>query len=184
MLANSNNAVFGDCTAQRGYFDGGRCPADQIAILERFVPITFGGAPNFVDAATAWAWPDRVRRELTYLSGGSPQLFRISSQPLRPFLGWLVGKSGPTTQLSIGRVVALNWSGWINYGVGQAWFTGQFVVQGLTGNFSAGGDSGSSVWTWDGIRYPVGLLFAGAAASRSGNPMPWVVSALDINLYT
>jgi hypothetical protein len=185
VLANSNNAVFGDCICQPGPYDGGRCPDQQIAILERFCPIVFGGATNYVDCATGWCWPDRVRRELVYLYGGVPQFFRISGQPLYPQLGWNVGKSGRTTQLTSGRIVALNWSGWINYGVGSAWFAGQFVVQGFGGAaFSAGGDSGSSVWTWDATRYPVGLLFAGGGGYTICNPMPWVVSALDINLYT
>ncbi|MGH2532407.1 MAG: hypothetical protein ACRDJW_08880 [Thermomicrobiales bacterium] len=184
VIANSNNAVFGDCISQPGRYDGGSCPAYQIAILERFIPIAFGGATNYVDCATGWCWPDRVRRELIYLYSGTRQFFRISSQPLYPQLGWNVGKSGRTTQLTVGRIVALNWSGWINYGVGYAWFAGQFVVQGFSGNFSAGGDSGSSVWTWDSTRYPVGLLFAGGGGYTICNPMPWVVSALDINLYT
>jgi len=184
VLANSNNAVYGDCICQPGPYDGGSCPTYQIAILERFVTIAFGGATNYVDCATGWCWPDRVRRELVYLSGGAAQYFRISSQPLYPQLGWNVGKSGRTTQLTVGRIVALNWSGWINYGVGYAWFAGQFVVQGFSGDFSAGGDSGSSVWTWDSTRYPVGLLFAGGGGYTICNPMPWVVSALDINLYT
>ncbi len=184
VLANSNNAVFGDCICQPGPYDGGSCPAYQIAILERFCPIVFGGTTNYVDCATGWCWPDRVRRELVYLSGGAVQFFRISSQPRYPQLGWNVGKSGRTTQLTVGRIVALNWSGWINYGVGNAWFAGQFVVQGYSGNFSAGGDSGSSVWTWDSTRSPVGLLFAGGGGYTICNPMPWVVAGLDINLYT
>jgi hypothetical protein len=41
VLVNSNSAVFGDCICQPGPADGGRCPQDQIAILERFGPINF-----------------------------------------------------------------------------------------------------------------------------------------------
>lgn len=184
VAANSNNAVYGHCICQPGPYDGGKCPAHQIAILERFVPIAFGGAANYVDCATGWCWPDRVRRELVYLYGGAPRYFRIGGSPCWPKLGAYVGKSGRTTQLTVGRIVALNWAGWINYGVGHAWFTGQFVVQGNSGNFSAPGDSGSSVWTWDAARCPMGLLFAGGGGYTICNPMPWVVSALDINLYT
>ena len=154
VLANENTAVFGDCICQPGPYDGGRCPADQIAILERFVPIRFGGPANYVDCADGWCWPDRVRRELVYLSGGAVRFFRISNRPLYPQLGWNVGKTGRTTQLTVGRIVALNWSGWVGYGSGRAWFVGQFVVQGHSGNFSLPGDSGSSVWTWDANRYP------------------------------
>jgi len=185
VIANSNNAAYGDCICQPGPYDGGSCPNDQIAILERFVPIQFGGATNYVDCATGWCWPDRVRREFIYLSGGNANYYRCASSPLMPQLGWYVLKSGRTTQLTGGRIVSLGWSGWINYGGGSnAWFAGQFVVQGTSGDFSAGGDSGSCVVTWDSTRYPTGLLFAGGGGYTICNPMPWVVSALDINLYT
>jgi len=107
VLANSNNAVFGDCITQPGPADRGRCPQDQVAILERFVPINFAGGVNFVDCATGWAWPDRVRRELVYLSGGTPTFFRISSAPVAPALGMLVGKTGRTTHTESGYRVAL-----------------------------------------------------------------------------
>ena len=184
VLANSNNSVFGDSVLQPGRYDGGTHPNDQIAITERFVPLQYGGAVNYVDAATAWAWPDRVRRELIYPSGGGYSFFRIGSVPQYPALGNVVGKTGRTTQLTQGTVVALNWSGWVNYGApGNAWFVGQFVVQG-SGNFSAGGDSGSVIWKWESGLAPVGLLFAGGGGYTIANPMPWVVYFLDINLYT
>ena len=109
VLANSNNARLGDCICQPGPLDGGRCPQDQVAILERFVPINFAGGVNYVDCATGWAWPDRVRRELIYLSGGSPVYFRS------PSVGMLVGKSGRTTQLRMGRITAINVSVNVNY---------------------------------------------------------------------
>ncbi len=184
VLANSNNAAFGDSIIQPGRYDGGTHPADQIAILERFVPIQFGGARNYVDAATGWCWPDRVRRELIYPSGGSYQLFRIGSNPVYPQLGWTVGKTGRTTQLTQGRIVSINWSGYVNYGVGTAFFVGQMVVQAASGNFSAGGDSGSSIWKWEAGLPPTGLLFAGGGGYTIASPMPWVTHLLDVNLYT
>jgi hypothetical protein len=185
VLANSNNANAGDCIAQPGYYDGGRCPADQIAILESYVPIRFGGPANYVDAATAWCWPDRVRGEHIYRSGTSLHLFNVGSSPLYPQLGMIVGKTGRTTQLTQGRITQLGFSGWVNYGVGYAWFTGQFIVQSTSGGpFSAGGDSGSWVWQWVGGLPPVGLLFAGGGGYTICNPMPWVTSLLDVNLVT
>ena len=186
VLANSNNANAGDCIVQPGPFDGGRCPADQVAILESFVPIRFGGPTNFVDAATAWAWPDRVRREHIYRSGNSLNLFRVGSNPIFPQLGMIVGKTGRTTQLTQGRVVNRTWSGWVNYGsAGNAFWAGQFLVVSTTGGpFSAGGDSGSWVWQWTSGLPPVGLLFAGGGGYTICNPMPWVTQLLDVNLYT
>lgn len=185
VLANSNNAVFGDCICQPGPFDGGRCPQDQIAILERFVPINFSGGVNFVDCATGWAWPDRVRRELVRLVGGAPAFFRIGALPVNPVLGMLVGKSGRTTQLTVGRITGVGVTIRVNYGGGRvAVFSDQIAIRGLAGDFSAGGDSGSSIWTWNAARSPVGLLFAGGGGTTFANRMTRVVAALDIRLIT
>jgi hypothetical protein len=184
VLANSNNGVFGDAILQPGTYDGGSYPNDQIAITERFVPLQFGGANNYVDCATGWCWPDRVRPELIYRYGGNLYLFRIGSAPQYATLGGVVGKTGRTTELTQGRVVSTNWSGWVNYGVGYAWYIGQFVVQGTGADFSLGGDSGSVIWRWEAGLPPVGLLFAGGGGYTIANPMPWVTYFLDIGLYT
>ncbi|MBB5606489.1 MULTISPECIES: hypothetical protein [unclassified Janthinobacterium] len=185
VLANSNGGAFGDCIVQPGPIDGGKCPQDQIATLERFVPINFSGGVNFVDCTTGWAWPDRVRRELVFLSGGVPAYFRISSALVAPALGMLVGKSGRTTQLTQGRITGLGATINVNYGGGRiALFQDQIAIQGLSGAFSAGGDSGSSIWTWNQQRNPVGLLFAGGGNITFANQMRRVVVALDISLYT
>jgi hypothetical protein len=184
VLANSNNAVFGDSIIQPGRYDSGSHPNDQIAITERFQPLLFGGGTNYVDAADGWCWADRVRRELIYRYAGNLYLFRIGSTPEYATLGGLVGKTGRTTELTRGRVIATNWSGWVNYGVGYAYFVGQIVVQGDGMTFSAGGDSGSVIWKWQTGLPPTGLLFAGGGGYTIANPMPWVTYFLDINLYT
>lgn len=77
----------------------------------------------------------------------------------------LVKKVARTTNLTVGRITAINATVDVGYGGGQvARFTDQIV----TTNISAGGDSDSLVVTLDNIA--VGLLFAGssAAAGRSG----------------
>jgi len=186
VLANSNAASLGDCICQPGPADGGGCPADQVAILERFVAINFSsGAINYVDCATGWAWPDRVRRELIYLSGGSPVYFRVGNSPLAPAVNMLVGKTGRTTQLTQGRVTAIGVSINVNYGGGKvAHFRDQIAIRGLSGDFSAGGDSGSLIWQWaTGLR-PVGLLYAGGGGTTFGNRITRVLSALAVRLYT
>ncbi|HET6976033.1 MAG TPA: hypothetical protein VFI24_06910 [Pyrinomonadaceae bacterium] len=187
VLANTNGGAFGDCICQPGPIDGGKCPADQIAVLERFVPINFAaGAVNFVDCATGWCWPDRVRRELVHLVGGVPQFFRIGSVPVAPALNMAVGKSGRTTQLTRGTIIDINASINVSYGAGRvALFKDQISIRGAGGTlFSAGGDSGSSIWTWDPSRRPVGLLFAGGGGITFANKMGRVLAALDINLVT
>ena len=92
VLANSNAGRVNDSIVQPGPADGGRHPGDQIAVLARWVPINFGGAPNFVDAAFGWAWHQRIRGEQYYLSGGSGAFYRTGTAPLAASLGLLVGE--------------------------------------------------------------------------------------------
>lgn len=185
VLANSNDARLGDCICQPGPFDGGRCPQDQIAILESFVRINFAGGINYVDCATGWAWPDRVRRELMYLSGTSPRFFRVGAVPKAPSVGMVVGKTGRTTQLKAGRVTAVGVSVNVNFGGGRvAHFRDQMAIVGTTSaGFSAGGDSGSLIWEWRTGLAPVGLLFAGGGGTTFGNRITRVLSALNVRMY-
>ncbi|MCK6428857.1 MAG: S1 family peptidase [Burkholderiaceae bacterium] len=184
VLANSNAAAIGDCVAQPGPIDGGRCPADQVAVLERFVPINFAGGANVVDCATAWAWPDRVRRELMYISGGVTRFFRVGATPVAAARGMLVGKSGRTTQLTRGTITAVGVAINVNYGGRIARFVDQIAIRAASGDFSRGGDSGSLIWTWDTRRAPVGLLFAGGGGTTFANRITRVLAALDIQLFT
>jgi hypothetical protein len=186
VLANVNAGVYGDCVTQPGPYDGGTCPADQVAILERFVPLNLSGGANYVDCATGWAWPDRVRVELAYIaSGGGLAYFRVSNVPIDPAAGMYVGKTGRTTQLRQGRISAIGATVNVNYGGGRVGlFKNQFAVQGTNGDFSQGGDSGSLIWRWDATRNPVGLLFAGGGGTTFANPIKYVLNALDVNLWT
>lgn len=185
VLANSNNARFRDSIIQPGRHDGGVSPRDRVAILERFVPINFSGRPNYVDAATGWCWPKLVRKEQLYEYRGKNYLYRISSRVLGCRRNLIVGKSGRTTGLTKGRVIDCSASVRVNYGRGRvALFKDQIIIQGIGKSFSAGGDSGSVIWTWDRRRNPVGLLFAGNGRVTIANKMTRVVRALDINLYT
>jgi hypothetical protein len=185
VLANCNDATIGDAICQPGAFDGGTVWRDQVAVLESFAPLSFGGAPNAVDCATAWAWPDRVRPDMMRIAGGQPSYFRAAANPVAPELGMQVGKSGRTTQVTSGRITGLDASVWVNYTGGRsAYFEGQIAIQGFGGDFSAGGDSGSLVWTLDPLRRPVALLFAGGGGVTFANPIGLVLEALDITLYT
>jgi hypothetical protein len=186
VIANSNVASLGDSIVSPGRYDGGRCPTDdRIAILERFVPINFSGGANYVDCATGWCWPDRVRREHVYRSGGTLRYFTINRAIAAARLGAYVGKTGRTTELTVGRVIDVASTIRVHYGGGRyALFRDQVAVRANSGNFSAGGDSGSVIWTWDGNRNPVALLFAGGGGVTFANKIHHVVAALDINLYT
>jgi hypothetical protein len=184
VLANSNAGRVNDSIIQPGAYDGGRHPADQIAVLARWVPINFGGAPNFVDAAIGWAWHERIRGEQYYLSGGAPRYYRTGTAPLPASLGMLVGKSGRTTGLTQGRVTQIGVSINVNFGGGRvALFRNQIAIRSVNNNpFSAGGDSGSLIWNWAAGLRPVGLLFAGGGGTTFANPIGSVLAALNIRL--
>jgi hypothetical protein len=182
VLANSNIANPGDNILQPGPYDGGANPADRVAILEKFIPINFSGGVNYVDGATGWCWSALVKYPyLMYLSGGRVLYFRISSAPVACQRNMVVGKSGRTTQLTRGIVTDCSATIRVNYSGGKvALFADQMAIRGIGGNFSAGGDSGSLIWTWDARRNPVGLLFAGGGGVTFANKIGRVLSLLDI----
>lgn len=185
VFARSNNAALGQSIVQPGQGDGGVHPGDQVAILERFVPINFAsGAINFVDCATGWAWPDRVRRQLMFLSGGTPSFFGFGTTPVAPAVNMVVGKTGRTTQLRQGRITAVGVSVNVNYNGSVAHFRDQISISGTNGLFSQPGDSGSLIWQWDPQRRAVGLLFAGGGNTTFANRITRVLPALDIRLLT
>lgn len=182
VLANINQSQAGDPIYQPGPVDSGAIPMNHLGILERYVPINFNSV-NYVDCATAWVDPDDVCPDLVYLRQGTPELFQFSLPTLRARLGMKVGKSGRTTQLTAGIVDAVGVTIRVNTGAGRiARFADQIEIRGLTGDFSRGGDSGSLIWTWDNLRNPVGLLFAGGGGSTFGNPIDSVLHALDVTL--
>lgn len=120
-----------------------------------------------------------------YISGGIIRYFRVGATPVAAALGMPVGKSGRTTQLTSGRITAVGVTINVNYGGGRvARFTNQIAVRSPSGNFSAGGDSGSLIWTWDARRAPVALLFAGGGGTTFANPIAGVLARLDVQLVT
>ncbi|TDD82518.1 hypothetical protein E1293_16545 [Actinomadura darangshiensis] len=185
VLADTNRGMAGDCLCQPAPADGGTCPADQVAALERYVPLDFSGGTNLVDCATGWCWPDRVRPEIGFQTSAGIELFRITAEIETPALGMVVGKSGRTTQRTKGVVTCVNWSGRVRYGTsGQAFFADQIVIEPAEGRpFAAPGDSGSCIWTWD-DKQAIGLLFSGTGTHTFANPMSLVAYALDIDLFT
>ncbi|WP_225320805.1 S1 family peptidase [Streptomyces luteolifulvus] len=159
VLADSNRAQLGSPIVQPGVFDGGTDPADRIATLDRFVTIQF--APqiplerhnNVVDAALATVdFQDATREQ--YFSG-APRAWRRKANVA---VGDLVKKTGRTTNISFGRIIAVDATIDVNYGTAG---TARFKDQILTTNISAGGDSGSLVTSLDNVA--VGLLFAGSS---------------------
>ncbi|MEV2254888.1 hypothetical protein AB0I94_30670 [Streptomyces sp. NPDC050147] len=159
VLADSNRAQLGSAIVQPGVFDGGQDPADRIATLERFITIQF--APqiplerhnNVVDAALGTVDFQDATRE-TYFSG-APRAWRRKANVA---VGDPVKKTGRTTNISFGRIIAVDATIDVNFGTAG---TARFKDQILTTNISAGGDSGSLVTSLDNVA--LGLLFAGSS---------------------
>lgn len=184
VFADSNAGTFGDIVVQPGPHDGGIVPTHMIGRLERFVPIDFSGAPNFVDCATAWVQPDLVRTQILDLSSGVPQFFSLGGVVAACEKGTAVGKSGRTTQLTRGRITDCDAVVRVRFEGRTAIFRDQIAIKGPPEElFSRPGDSGSVVWTVEGRR-PVGLLFAGGGGTTFANKIHHVLDALDIDLVT
>lgn len=173
VLANSNNANLGDPILQPGPVDGGQLPQDVIARLSRFVPIQFisgASAPcNYVDAAIAEGDFENLNREVYWVG-------YVRRMYVAPNIGDVVQKTGRTTNYTTGRVSGVNATVDVNYGGRVARFCRQII----TGNMSAGGDSGSLVTNLE--EEGVGLLFAGSAAITIINHLSLVQSLLGIRV--
>lgn len=178
VLANVNAGKPGDPILQPGPYDGGHVPRDVIAVLSKFIPVKFGGAPNQVDCAIARTKPSLVSPK--NISYGT-----INPNPAPCRLNLMVKKAGRTTQFTRGRITDCNATVRVGYGTaGVAIFQNQIIIQCILpppAQFSAGGDSGSLIVTDVGNR-PVGLLFAGSSTHTIANPISAVLSALGVTI--
>jgi hypothetical protein len=178
VLANSNNASPGDAVLQPGPFDGGTDPADRIASLSRFVPITFDPPVpralhrNLVDAAVAQGEFHDLKREIHWV--GHLRGWRPRAQVT---VGTLIHKTGRTTSYTTGRITTVNATVDVNYGGGRV---ARFRDQILTTPMSAGGDSGSLVADRENLA--VGLLFAGSPMVTILNQIQHVRSLLRVEI--
>lgn len=178
VLANSNNATPGDAILQPGPFDGGVDPSDRIAVLSRFIPITFDPPVprtlhrNLIDAAVAEGQFHDLKREIHWvghLRGWRPRAAVA--------VGMLLHKTGRTTNYTAGRITAVNVTVDVNYGGGRV---ARFRDQIITTPMSAGGDSGSLVA--DRENFAVGLLFAGSPQVTILNQIQHVRSLLRVEI--
>jgi hypothetical protein len=174
VLAAVNAGSHGDLILQPGPFDGGVFPADAVATLERFEPITFGMTGyNVVDCAVAK--PVYSRNVVASIIGVA--MPRGIDQAA---VGQRVLKVGRTTQVTVGRVLAVDATVAVFYGApGTAVFRHQI----LTTAMSAGGDSGSLLMSTPALD-AVGLLFAGSPFITIYNHISEVEVALGVRPVT
>ena len=158
VLADENRAAPGDAILQPGRADGGRTPHDVIAFLTTFVRLRSTSA-NEVDCALA-VLHEGVPADPTSLGGGG-RLSGVVEQVTDEEA--LVEKIGRTTGHTTGRVTAFELDNVIvRYDTGTLRFDDQIEIEGTADvAFSAGGDSGSLVFT-SGARGALGLVLQGA----------------------
>jgi hypothetical protein len=182
VLAASDAATVGDAALQPGPADGGG-PGDRVATLAAFQRFR-AGQPNLVDAAVATI-DAGVEADPGDLPGGpltGPVPAGRDVDPDEP-----VEKLGRTTGHTRGVVTAVEVDGVaVQYDDVVHRFDDQIEIQGTTGAFSAGGDSGSVIWR-SRDRAPLALLFAGSSSGGAqgggvtfANPLATVLQALDI----
>jgi hypothetical protein len=182
VLAASNAAAVGDAVLQPGPADGGG-PGDRVATLAAFERLVTG-SPNLVDAAVA-TLDAGVDADPGALPGGplrGPVPTGLDIDPEQA-----VEKVGRTTGHTYGRITAVEVDGVaVQYDEAVHRFDDQIEVEGRTGAFSAGGDSGSVIW-WSGDRAPVALLFAGSETGGTAgtgltfaNPLATVLTTLGV----
>ncbi|MDT0274933.1 hypothetical protein [Blastococcus goldschmidtiae] len=186
VLAASDAATLGDAVLQPGPADGG-VPGDRVATLTAF-PRFRTDRPNLVDAAVA-VLDDGVPTEPGRLPGGP--LSGLVPHSLDIELDDTVEKVGRTTGHTRGLVTAVEVDAVaVQFDEVVHRFDDQLEIAGLTGGFSAGGDSGSVIWR-SRDRAPVALLFAGSATGGpqgSGvtfaNPLATVLQLLGAEWLT
>ncbi len=156
-------------------FDPGNDPAYLAGVVFRFRPIDFSpSAQNRVDAAVAFTTPGLASAEILGLGQPNPILGI-------PSVGMAITKSGRTTGVTTGSVLAVNTTVDVSYGsCGIARFVGQVMT---TAGLGSSGDSGSIVLE-QGTNAPVGLYFAGSALSGVMNPILDVYTALKVFVDT
>ncbi len=167
VLANSNDALFGDAVLQPGPYDGGINPGDVIARLSRYVPLDFSGANNIVDCAIAEGDFDDLDRAVywnDHVKGMVP-----------PVIGMRLQKTGRTTGHTTGTITSVNATINVGYGGGRV---AKFVNQIVTSLMGQGGDSGSLMLDMN--SNAVGLLYAGSATITIACPIRHVMSSLGI----
>ncbi len=194
VYADQNRANLGDPVLQPGIVDGGQYPADQIGVLDSYVPIDFSlSGYNLMDAAIALS-------SVTDLDNSTPtdDGYGIPSSTIygdangdgyfdntADLLGLEVKKYGRTTKLTQGVVTEVNvfvevcYEAILNlFCIKSAYMYDQLGIS--PGTFSGGGDSGSLIVSLDAQNLPVGLLFAGGSDRTFANRIDLVLKEFGV----
>ena len=180
ILARSGVAAAGEDTLQPGLVDT-NCSGAGSNIVGDFIGnlVPLG---NNVDAALS------IARSNVDASGAIIDIGVPCSNPQTATVGMPVRKSGRTTGFTTGTVTSVNTSVQIQYqkgcGKGKK-FVVTYTNQIVTGAMSAGGDSGSVLYSNnDSTPNPVGLLYAGSSSTTIYNPIQHVINAFTAGGHT
>ncbi len=190
VLARSDLGSTGEAIIQPGLTEN-RCSASGASLvgnLSQFFNLENGPLPR-VDAAIAVVAGGAVDPLGTIVQlggtadGGLPSDGTPNPGPgVAPSIGRPVAKSGSSTGITCGSIVAVNVTVRIEYRKGcssgttfSVTYSNQLDITGV--GFSAGGDSGSLIVTQD-TADPVGLLYGGSDTDTVANPVSDVLQQL------
>ena len=152
LMPHWNKAKLGDEIWQPSRIDGGSSK-DTIANLSEYIPISFK-KPNLVDAALAEIInPDDVSNKIAEIGA-----IKLPTTNIKP--GQIIKKSGRTTGLTSGRVLAVNATAMVNFRVGGKKILTRWKDQIITEAMVDGGDSSSLAV--NSKNQPIGLCYAGS----------------------
>jgi hypothetical protein len=189
VLANSNDARQGDMILQPGAADGGSYPIDLIGALLDFVPIAFNQQPGDCDIA------EYTARLLSALAKGIGSAHRLTTSKVDQTpnkvdaavalpsddedIGDEILGIGSSQGVTSGTLIAKNVTISVSYGVNKM---ATFIDQYMFTPILSPGDSGSLI-VGKMITFPaVALGYAGSDQVAFGNPIQFVLDALEVDL--
>ncbi|MBN1447428.1 MAG: T9SS type A sorting domain-containing protein [Bacteroidetes bacterium] len=179
-LINAGNV--GDKIVQPGRYDVSCAQnvGDQIGQLADLEPIKYGTSNiNYMDAALVSTTTSLVSASTPGNGYGSP-----NATPATAYIGMEVQKYGRTTELTTGKVCAINFYCAVPYPAGPAMFQNQVVIEPMRKNseFAEGGDSGALVVTNNVNANPIGLLFAKNGSYVYVSPIGPILSRFNVQI--
>lgn len=165
VLAGSNSAQSGEAIIQQGRYDGGKVASHRVGRLKDYIPLKNGINQDSAIAVVESQYSNMINY------AGVVKGFR------QPKVGLKVKKSGRTTKITSGRIIAVNGTFTVNYGPNEKYTFKNCVVSTF---MSQGGDSGSILM--DAKNRACGLLFAGSNTMTLYNNINHVVESYGLKL--
>ncbi|KEI16031.1 hypothetical protein [Clostridium haemolyticum] len=168
VLVGGNKVTIGTPILQPSIFDGGKSPRDIVGSLSEYVLIKEGQDTNYVDCAIA-----RVLNKAN-VSSQIALVGKINGV-VKATLNEDVKKVGKTTELTTGKVTALNVT--VTTG-GNTFFKDQII----TTKMSSPGDSGSILL--NSFNYALGLAMCEGETLTCYNNITRVLNSMNVLLVT